>query len=202
MLDNSQQLLLFDKDAVQASLDSISDLTYVRDFISSECEKELLRYIDQRDWICDLKRRVQHYGYRYNYSKGVASAYQQIGELPGLFQGYSELLFRSGFFAKKPNQVIVNEYLPGQGISPHVDSLAFGGVVASLSLGSACEMDFLSDSGKKHSFWLERRSLLVLSGEARYKWKHGIAKRKSDMFYGNRVVRKRRVSLTFRNVFA
>jgi alkylated DNA repair dioxygenase AlkB len=43
---------------------------------------------------------------------------------------------------------------------------------------------------------LESRSLLILTCDARYKWKHGIALRKSD----NGVKRQRRISLTFRKV--
>jgi hypothetical protein len=43
-------------------------------------------------------------------------------------------------------------------------------------------------------------SLLVMKDEARYKWTHGIAKRKSDRYRGRTIVRRRRVSLTFRKV--
>lgn len=32
-------------------------------------EKELFKQIDCHSWVTDLKRRVQHYGYRYNYQK-------------------------------------------------------------------------------------------------------------------------------------
>lgn len=54
-------------------------------------------------------------------------------------------------------------------------------------------MDFSRGSEKKE-IQLSRRSLLVMHGEARYKWKHGIAKRISDA--GKK--RTRRISLTFR----
>lgn len=47
---------------------------------------------------------------------------------------------------------------------------------------------------------LPRRSLLVISGEARYHWSHGIAPRKQDQVMGQLVPRGRRVSLTFRHV--
>jgi len=47
---------------------------------------------------------------------------------------------------------------------------------------------------------LEPRSLIVLKGEARYEWAHGIAKRKSDNWQGQVFKRTRRVSLTFRTV--
>ena len=42
-------------------------------------------------------------------------------------------------FDYEPDQVTVNEYLPGQGIAPHVDThSAFEDGIASLSLGSSC----------------------------------------------------------------
>src|SRR5438445_662516 len=86
----------------------------------------------------------------------------------------------SRVFAQVPDQVIVNEYEPGQGITPHIDcEPCFGDTVASLTLGSGCVMDFTEVKGPgKASVWLERRSLVVLRDEARYEWRHSIAKSK------------------------
>ena len=101
-----------------------------------------------------------------------------------------------------PNQLIVNEYQPGQGISPHVDREdQFGETVISLSLGSQITMDFIKkDTREKVSLLLDPRSLVVLSGEARHEWMHGIPGRLSDEVEGERITRTRRVSLTFRTV--
>jgi len=50
---------------------------------------------------------------------------------------------------------------------------------------------------------LPRRSLLVLTGEARFQWRHSIAERTTDTLPGGEVVRRdRRLSLTFRKVRA
>jgi alkylated DNA repair dioxygenase AlkB len=43
-------------------------------------------------------------------------------------------------------------------------------------------------------------SAVVLSGEARSIWKHGIPARKTDQAAGVRVPRSRRLSITFRTV--
>lgn len=52
---------------------------------------------------------------------------------------------------------------------------------------------------KKHLF-LPARSLLILSGDARYKWSHGISGRRSDQVDGEVIRRSsRRLSLTFRS---
>jgi alkylated DNA repair dioxygenase AlkB len=56
------------------------------------------------------------------------------------------------------------------------------------------------DSGEVIPVLLEPRSLVVLKGEARYGWMHGIPARKSDDVEGRTLKRSRRVSLTFRKV--
>ena len=38
--------------------------------------------INQQPWITDLKRRVQHDGYRYNYSQRSVDASAFVGPLP------------------------------------------------------------------------------------------------------------------------
>jgi alkylated DNA repair dioxygenase AlkB len=97
------------------------------------------------------------------------------------------------------DQMLVNEYLPGQGISLHRDYEPFGRTVVSLSLLSPCVMDFRHPaSGRKGRLLLQRRSLLVLSDDARYVWEHGIAARKKDAWHGLSVGRGRRLSVTFR----
>lgn len=62
-------------------------------------------------------------------------------------------------------------------------------------LASGCVMSLTNGDAEK-SIYLEPRSLLILKSDLRYKWKHGIAGRKSD----DGIKRGRRVSLTFRNV--
>ena len=41
----------------------------------------------------------------------------------------------------RPNHVLVNEYLPGQGIMPHTDGPAFFPMVSTVSLGSHTFLD-------------------------------------------------------------
>lgn len=49
-------------------------------------------------------------------------------------------------FPSPINHVLVNEYLPGQGIMPHQDGPAYFPVVAIISLGSPAVMRFFSSS--------------------------------------------------------
>lgn len=178
----------------------IGGLHYISNFISEEEHDSLLAAIDAQSWLNDLKRRVQHYGYKYDYKARNIFPDSYLGELPPWLEGLQKRLYSEGLFEQKPDQAIINEYLPGQGISTHVDCIpCFDDVVVSLSLGSDAIMQLCSDE-QKHDVFLEKRSLIILSGEARYKWQHAIPARKSDMVDGIRLERQRRVSVTFRKV--
>lgn len=181
---------------------NISGLTYIPDFISAQKQDFLLSQIDQQSWLTDLKRRVQHYGYKYDYKARVVSNDAYLGPLPNWLASLSKKLHDNRIFPSVPDQVIVNEYLPGQGISAHIDCVpCFADTIASLSLGSPCVMEFSNAKiGEKESFVLEDCSLIVLSGPARYEWQHAIPARKFDIIHGIKTERIRRVSLTLRNV--
>lgn len=184
--------LLFDILAPAAP--DIPGIQYLPDFITAKEERALIKAIDQQPWLNDLKRRVQHYGYKYDYKARAVTADSYLGLLPGwLMLVVQRLPF-------KPDQAIVNEYLPGQGISAHVDCVpCFSHIIASLSLGSGAVMQFTREQ-EKHDLFLEPRSLIILSGPARYEWAHAIPARKADVVDGFKIERGRRISLTFRNV--
>lgn len=68
------------------------------------------------------------------------------------------------------DQLTVNRYPAGVGLSPHVDAhSAFTGAVLSLSLGSSAVMEFRRGDARKCLF-LPPRSLVVMTGECRYAW--------------------------------
>jgi len=181
---------------------AIANLSCIPDYIDESTESALLELIDSQPWMHDLKRRVQHYGWRYDYRARNVTSDLRIGALPDWLQHYAVRLQQEGLFAEMPDQVIINEYQPGQGISAHIDCVpCFADTIASLSIGSPCVMDFThSETGEKSSLLLEPRSLLVLSADARYVWQHTIAGRKTDHYNGQIIQRTRRVSLTFRKV--
>ena len=140
----------------------IPDLTYIPDFITQDEESTLIAEIDAEPWLNDLKRRVQHYGYKYDYKARAVTNDAYLGPLPDWITPVVQKL------SFKPDQAIVNEYLPGQGISAHVDCVpCFDDVIASLSLGSGATMQF-TKGDEKQDLYLKPRSLIILSGEARY----------------------------------
>jgi alkylated DNA repair dioxygenase AlkB len=180
----------------------IVGMQYFPNFIGEEEEQELIRIIDSNEWSNDLKRRTQHYGYKYDYTKKRIDESMYVGLIPAWMASFGTRMVGLGLFHKKPDQVIINEYRPGQGISRHVDCVeCFGPTIASLSLGSTCAMEFEHlKSAKKGSTILGPRSLLVLSDEARYDWMHSIPARLEDPFGEESLKRTRRISLTFRTV--
>lgn len=187
-------------DIKKPEVPKIEGLLYIPNFISEEEHDVLLMAIDKRPWLNDLKRRVQHYGYKYDYKARNILLDSYLGELPQWLGDLQERLLTDGIFKQKPDQAIINEYLSGQGISAHIDCVpCFDDVIASVSLGSDVIMQLTSEE-KKYDVFLEKRSLIVLSGEARYKWQHAIPARKSDIFDGVKLERQRRVSVTFRKV--
>jgi alkylated DNA repair dioxygenase AlkB len=180
---------------------SVPGLTYVREYLQQSEQDDLLATIESCEWRSDLKRRVQHYGYRYDYTKRNVDRSAYLGPLPEWADMFAERLLYEGYVPRKFNQLIVNEYQPGQGISPHIDCVpCFADTIVSMSLGSACIFT-MSHDDTKVDVLLDPGSLLVMQDDARYKWRHEIAARKSDILAGGqRVSRGRRVSLTFRTV--
>jgi alkylated DNA repair dioxygenase AlkB len=180
----------------------IKGLNYLPNFITQLEHDLLLKQIDSQPWLSDLKRRVQHYGYRYNYKARRIDPSLHIGALPDWGLDLASKLYNENIISELPDQLIVNEYQPGQGISRHIDCVpCFAETIISLSLGSSCVMDFTRVStGEKISVLLEPRSIVVLKDDARYQWMHSIAARKVDRFQGQTITRERRLSLTFRKV--
>lgn len=87
-----------------------------------------------------------------------------------------DLIFRSPL----PRQAIFNLYRPGMGITPHIDlPHRYEDGIVGLSLVGSTVMDFTRD-GEVLSLLLRPGDVYVLSGEARYDWKHGIAYREED----------------------
>lgn len=184
---------------------SIPGLIIIPDFLTPEEEKSLLQEIDSLSWNTSLKRRTQHYGYEYSYTskttgipappfpKSVLEMAKKLDSFFGTSNGTPII----------PNQCIINEYLRGQGINPHIDSTSFGPVVVSISLGNETVMEFIKNN-REERIVLPPRSLLLMMGEARYEWKHSIPARIGIKYPDNTTIKQpmnyRRVSLTFRTL--
>jgi alkylated DNA repair dioxygenase AlkB len=182
------------------AIPKISGLTYISNFLNAAQREALLNLVDSKPWLTDLKRRTQHYGYKYDYTVKRINAQMKATALPELLLTPTlDPLLQQELLKEVPDQCIVNEYLPGQGISKHTDCIpCFKDTILTISLGAPIILEFYDRyySNKPQELLLEEGSALILTKEARYKWLHAIAARKMD--YG--VARRRRVSLTYRNV--
>jgi alkylated DNA repair dioxygenase AlkB len=180
----------------------IKGLKYIPEFITSQEQNELINNISSNPWLTDIKRRVQHYGYKYDYKARGIDYSMFLGELPAWVNNLAKRLFNENYIEQQPDQVIVNEYQPGQGIANHIDcEPCFGETIISISLISSCIMDFIhSKTKEKVELLLEPGSLVVINNEARHIWTHGIQARKADIYNGRKIARNLRISLTFRKV--
>lgn len=171
------------------------------DVITPEKEQEIISWLDTRAWSMELARRTQHYGYGYNYrSKKLVPG----PVLEGPVLEISQLLQSCGLM--NPVQCIVNEYTRNQGIAAHIDNLTFGPMVVGLSVGEDAVMIFerTTPTVERFECFLPRRSIVQLSGPARYEWKHSIEKKVTYMNESGTKITKsanyRRISLTYREL--
>lgn len=183
-----------------SKVDEVPGLTLVLSAITPAQERAVMADINTTGTWDDtsLRRRVQHYGFRYAYDKPRLDVAEPI---PPWAINLCEACKAVGLLCSpEPNQVIVNEYVPGQGITPHVDhEKLFGPYVMAVSLGSGCVMDFTcKETGKAHHVFLPPRSAYKMEGDARYLWTHGIAARVTDKVGSSRIERGTRVSVTYR----
>lgn len=174
------------------SCSDILGLQFTTELISPLYEMYLIRRIDRQGWDSTiLNRRIQEYGYKYDYFARQIT--NKLTPLPPFAITLCQMLLEKKVIQDMPNQLIINEYKHNQGFSKHVDSWDFDPVIFTLSLGSSCSIIFRQDQ-KVHSFEFLPRTLLKLEQEARYSWSHEISPLEG------KVHSVRRISLTFRKV--
>lgn len=183
------------------NFDEIPGLSYTANAIDEKQETRLIAWINSNTWLPvksgDTKanekasREVQQFGAHYDYGT------RALGETTPIPKILINLAKQLGL--PKPENIIINKYEPGEGIASHTDNRIFGDTVASLSLLSMVPMD-LQQGNTLHTIQLEPRSLIKLTGQARLHWTHGITSRKSDIYMGKKIMRSKRISITFRTL--
>lgn len=152
-------------------------MLYQEDFI----EPVDLSDVDFKHISSNTGRKVAHYGYKYDYLKKVLTKCEPIPDYLNFNDEISQYLGYDINF----DQLIINEYKPGQGISPHIDDVnLFGPVIACISLG--CK-GVIKCNG---NHMVKPCSIYILQDDYRYKHKHSY-KNSYD---------KTRYSLTYRCV--
>ena len=92
------------------------------------------------------------------------------------FKWYVHGLSTMGYYLQNSVHVLINEYLPGQGIMAHKDGPLYLNWVVILSLGSGADFEFLLHPGAdpEQTLYLERRSVLIFSDELYTNWLHRV----------------------------
>ncbi|XP_004859024.1 alpha-ketoglutarate-dependent dioxygenase alkB homolog 6 isoform X5 [Heterocephalus glaber] len=161
---------------------------YVPDFISKEEEEYLLRQVfnaPKPKWTQLSGRKLQNWG-GLPHPRGMV-----LERLPPWLQRCVDKVSDLSLFGGLPaNHVLVNQYLPGEGIMPHEDGPLYYPTVSTISLGSHTMLDLYKprqpedDDATEQprppprpitSLLLEPCSLLVLRGTAYTHLLHGIA---------------------------
>ncbi len=178
----------------------VPGLLLIKDFITESMESDLINEIEAQTWVVDYDRRLQYYGYR-NELETPFDLVKFPVSIPPLVYQLSENIVDQKILLNQPDQVIINEYLPGQGIRPHKDRNYFDNQICGINLGSSCVMRFIKNGNAEIvDVFIPRRSLYVMQDEARSKWKHAIPPRKKDIIDGEIHHRERRLSITYRTV--
>lgn len=149
-------------------------------------------------------------------------------DIPTWLQCHIDKIHHLGVFGSnhKPNHVLINEYKPCQGISPHLDGDLFYPTIATISLGSHTVLNFyepLTEDEKtgqescssledrlKFKVYIPQRSLILIQEKMFHYYLHGIEEISRDICDENLIIppavenpdfdRDTRISLTIRHV--
>ena len=153
----------------------------VEGVIPAEQAAALVGQIEKREWKPWFDRRMQVYGDADEArSRGADDEFPPWGnEIAAAARPYAEA---------DAEQITIDEYLPGQGIPMHHDPQTFGPTVLIVTLAGNWAMRFRH--ARTHPYFrdgldddevavLPVGSMLVLTGEARSIWMHGVCRRRS-----------------------
>jgi alkylated DNA repair dioxygenase AlkB len=167
------------------------------DYVAPEEEVDLIARIESGPWQTGYRRRIQQYGL--GYASDRRKPPRWLREFPDWLEPLAGRVAADAPLERFPENCVINEYHPPLGIGSHKDYDTFGPAVACVSLGSDVVMDFDNpETGVRVPVVVPSRSFWVITGDARFKWEHGIANRLTDLIAGERRKRERRISITFR----
>lgn len=189
---------------------------YIPNFITRDEESHIIKNVysvPKPKWTFLSNRRLQDYG-------GVPHEKGMIAEnIPSWLQVYMDKVDELNVFeGKKANQVLINEYLPGQGIMPHTDGPIFSPTITTITCGSHTILEFWENNEyrkKVCDLLLERCSLVIIKNDMYAKYLHSICEVATDVIssscanllncgvkysINDTLKREIRVSLTIRNV--
>lgn len=159
----------------------ISGLWYIRNYLSQDEITMLHDKIANEIIFTPISssknsRCVAHYGYYYSYDKTGLKTAPAIPEYLAKLVTSARIndVIDNEIINQEFDQVIINEYKPGQQIAYHTDhTKLFGSVVACLTIGQAVSINFRKNGIEKR-VEPEEGSLYIMTDKARYEWQHSL----------------------------
>mmetsp|Transcript_16756 Transcript_16756/g.28418 ORF Transcript_16756/g.28418 Transcript_16756/m.28418 type:complete len:300 (-) Transcript_16756:72-971(-) len=175
----------------------LEGIFYIPNCIDESTENALQELVDRSSSWKQLKtRRLQCWG-SFPSDHKDENGYQLTAAMPDWLDTIIDELVRIGVFDNfsdttgntdpcRPNNVLINQYSPCQGIIHHTDGPLYRDRVAVISLGSDCILSFRKKltaseigsegvfAGDVCSLVLRRRSLMIFEREAYTDYMHGI----------------------------
>jgi len=169
---------------VIANFEDISGLFYIEDYLSEEKINEVKKYLNKLDFSAisnaTNSRRVAHFGYYYSYDRTGLTCAPTIPDFLNVLVDDVEITGK-GFI--EFDQVIINEYKPGQGIAPHTDhTKLFGPIIACITIGSSVPITFRNGNITK-KLEIKEGSMYIMTKDSRYKWTHSLTNKSKDVRY-------------------
>ncbi|KAK5969229.1 Alpha-ketoglutarate-dependent dioxygenase alkB 4 [Trichostrongylus colubriformis] len=175
---------------------SIGGLLLVPDFITDSEEQELMEVIDGVEWVLSQSgRRKQDYGPKVNFKhkKVKTDTFVGMPEYADMLLGKMRDISEEKLGNYIPFEMCNLEYDESRksAIEMHCDDTwIWGNRLISINLLNGSIMTLANENARQLCYvWMPRGSLLCMSDEARYKWKHAVLAHH---------IRGRRIALTMR----
>nr|WBF70433.1 hypothetical protein [Megavirus caiporensis] len=174
----------------------IPGLWYIPNYLSNDTIKSIEKKINKIKFEpitnSPNSRLVAHFGYRYSYDRsGIQLADPVPLDLSNLVSMDNiNNIIGEKIIDKEFDQLIINEYKPGQQISFHTDhTKQFGPIIACITIGESVPIKFKYGNIIKE-INIETGSIYIMTRGSRYQWQHSLKNNSQGTRY----------SLTFRTI--
>lgn len=181
----------------------ISGLTHINGYITEPEQAQLVDNINAQIWSYEAGRRIQFYGYEHSVAAAIVEPDMRLGPLPDWVDLLAWKLLIDGHMPAYPQQVVVDECTPGQGISAYTEpDDGYGDIVCMVGLLSPIVVNFRErlQRHRRFALRLDPGSVLILRDEARYNWTRAIPPRTWDRLDGQSWARQTWLGITLRNI--
>ena len=169
------------KTIVTPNASDIPGLYCIRNYLSKTEHEMILNKINSNIKFEPItksvnSRRVAHFGYNYSYDRSGLTKAADIPNYLAEFVTADRInhVLKQNIITKPFDQVIINEYKPGQQISYHTDhTKQFGPIIACISIGETVRINFKSGTVEK-TIRAEPKSMYIMTADARYKFQHSL----------------------------